>query len=56
MPLAIIIGMCSIALIYLAVNVSYFTILDVQDFLDSPAVAQVLQFIKTNRKFVLESK
>ncbi|CAJ0960393.1 unnamed protein product, partial [Mesorhabditis belari] len=40
MPLAIIIGMCSIALIYLAVNISYFTILDVQDFLDSPAVAQ----------------
>ncbi|CAJ0585814.1 unnamed protein product, partial [Mesorhabditis spiculigera] len=40
MPLAIIIGMCSIALIYLAVNISYFTILDVADFLDSPAVAQ----------------
>ena len=41
MPLAIIIGMTFIAVLYLAVNVSYFTILTVSDFEASNAVAQV---------------
>lgn len=41
MPLAIIIGMSAIAIIYLAVNVSYFTILSVSDLEASNAVAMV---------------
>ncbi|VDN24852.1 unnamed protein product, partial [Cylicostephanus goldi] len=40
MPLAIVIGMLCIALIFLAVNFSYFVVLDPAEILESDAVAE----------------
>lgn len=46
MPLAVILGMTAVAVIYLAINVAYFVVLDVEQIKNSEAVASTFAAVK----------